>query len=94
VNTYKDNAWHLALSIVKNTEDAKDVLQQSFLSALENLGRFRNEAKFSTWLYKIVYHESIRWVKKNSIFSDAPVSEELPYNGPDQTDADNFRRKF
>jgi RNA polymerase sigma factor (sigma-70 family) len=64
INKYKDIAFNLALSIVKNKENAKDITQDSFLKVLENIGRFRSEAKFSTWLYRIVYNQSIGFVNK------------------------------
>ena len=72
VNEYKDIAFNLALGIVKNKENAKDITQDSFLKVLENIKGFRNESKFSTWLYKIVYNQSMQFIQKtNSInFSD------------------------
>ncbi len=63
IDKYKDVAYNLALSIVRNKEDAKDITQDSFLKVLEKIGSFRNDAKFSTWLYKIVYNRSIGFVK-------------------------------
>jgi len=59
IDKYKNVAYNLALSIVRNQEDAKDITQDSFLKVLENIGRFRNESKFSTWLYRIVYNQSV-----------------------------------
>lgn len=66
VDKYKDIAYNLALSIVKNKEDAKDITQESFLSVLENINRFRNTSKFSTWLYRIVYNQSVGFVKREN----------------------------
>ena len=66
VNEYKDIAFNLALGIVKNKEDAKDITQDSFLKVLENITGFRNESKFSTWLYKIVYNQSMRFIQKTN----------------------------
>ena len=66
VDKYKDIAYNLALSIVKNKEDAKDIAQDSFLRILENISRFRNDSNFSTWLYKIVYNQSIGFVKREN----------------------------
>ena len=62
INKYKDIAFNLAIGIVKNREDAEDITQDSFLRVLENIHKFRNESKFSTWLYRIVYNQSIRFV--------------------------------
>jgi RNA polymerase sigma factor (sigma-70 family) len=64
INKYKDIAFNLAISIVKNQEDAKDIIQESFLKVLENIHKFRRDSKFSTWLYKIVYNQSIGLVQK------------------------------
>jgi RNA polymerase sigma factor (sigma-70 family) len=72
INEYKDIAYNIALGIVKNREDAKDITQESFLKVLENIKAFRNEAKFTTWLYKIVFNQSIQFIQrtKSTNFSD------------------------
>lgn len=64
IDKYKDNAYNLAISIVKDKESAKDITQDSLLKVLENIHRFRNESKFSTWLYRIVYNESLQHILK------------------------------
>lgn len=66
IDKYKDIAYNLALSIVKNKEDAKDITQDSFLKVLENINRFRNDSKFSTWLYRIVYNQSLGFANSNN----------------------------
>lgn len=66
VDKYKDIAYNLALSIVKNKEDAKDITQDSFVKILENINKFRNDSKFSTWLYRIVYNQSVGFVKREN----------------------------
>jgi len=64
INKYRNIAYNLAISIVKDKESAKDITQDSFLKVLENITRFNNESKFSTWLYRIVYNESLQYIKK------------------------------
>lgn len=74
VDKHKALAYNVAYRIIQNSEDAKDITQNAFLKALENLSTFRQESKFSTWLYRIVYNEammSVRKRKKNLEFSDA-----------------------
>ena len=66
IDKYKDIAFNLALSIVKNRDDAKDITQDSFLKILENINRFRSDSKFSTWLYRIVYNQSIGFIKREN----------------------------
>jgi RNA polymerase sigma-70 factor, ECF subfamily len=46
--------YNMALRVVSNPEDAQDIAQQSFVRAWQSLPQFRGEARFSTWLYRIV----------------------------------------
>ena len=54
VNRYQGQALRLAFSLLGNYEDAKDVSQDAFVSAYRALAHFRRQAKFSTWLYRII----------------------------------------
>ena len=57
VDRYQRPALALAFSLLGNYEDAKDVSQEAFLSASRALARFRGQAQFSTWLFRIVVNE-------------------------------------
>ena len=46
-------AYTLAYRLTGNEEDAKDVVQEAYLRAYKGLRRFRGDAAFSTWLYRI-----------------------------------------
>jgi RNA polymerase sigma-70 factor (ECF subfamily) len=50
--TYADT-YTLAYRLTGNEEDARDVVQESYLRAYRGLDRFRGDAQFSTWLYRI-----------------------------------------
>ena len=49
----------LALSIVKNRQEAEDQVQTSFFKAWRRLGRFNLQSKFSTWMHSIVANQSL-----------------------------------
>jgi len=66
VNRYERYAFTLALRMVKNREDAHEVAQDAFLRAFRYLPDFRGDAKFSTWLYKIVYSTSLNFLRKQN----------------------------
>ncbi len=51
--THRD-AYGLALRLTGDEEDARDVVQDAYLRAYRSLDRFRGDARFSTWLYRIV----------------------------------------
>lgn len=64
VRRYEQYAFTLAFRLVKNREDAHEVAQDSFLRAFRYLPEFRGEAKFSTWLYKIVRSTALNFLRK------------------------------
>jgi RNA polymerase sigma factor (sigma-70 family) len=66
VNRYERYVFTLALRLVKNREDAHEISQDSFLRAFRYLPDFRGDAKFSTWLYKIVYSTSLNFLRKQN----------------------------
>jgi RNA polymerase sigma-70 factor (ECF subfamily) len=83
IEKYKNNAYNLAISIVKDKESAKDITQDSFLKVLENIDRFKSESKFSTWLYRIVYNESLQHIYKNKKFSMTDIESAKFENNSD-----------
>jgi RNA polymerase sigma-70 factor, ECF subfamily len=50
--TYSDS-YTLALRLTGDEDDARDVVQESYLRAYKGLKRFRGDAQFTTWLYRI-----------------------------------------
>lgn len=56
VDRHKDKAFTLAVRIVGDRKDAEELAQDGFLRAFRNLDQFRGDAKFSTWLYRIIYN--------------------------------------
>ena len=59
VDRYKDLAYTIAYRILGKREDAEEVVQDAFVKAFQNLSSFRQKAKFSTWLYRIIYNTAI-----------------------------------
>ncbi len=66
VNKYKSMAYSLAMKLVKNREDAEEIAQDAFIKAYQSLGQFRGSARFSTWLYRIVYNTAISRMRRSS----------------------------
>lgn len=59
VDTYQDMAITIAYRICNNMQDAEDIVQNAFVKAFHNLHTFRQDSKFSTWFYRIVYNTAI-----------------------------------
>jgi RNA polymerase sigma-70 factor (ECF subfamily) len=68
IQKHEKYAYTLALRIVKNPEEAEEIAQDSFLKVFQRLKSFEGKSKFSTWLFKIIYHESIRRLRKTKQF--------------------------
>jgi RNA polymerase sigma-70 factor, ECF subfamily len=71
VEAYSANIYRLALKILNNTQDAEDVLQETFLKAYRHLKNFDGRSKVSTWLYRIATNEALMILRrrKPGIFS-------------------------
>jgi RNA polymerase sigma-70 factor (ECF subfamily) len=61
---HEQRVYSLALRMLRQEQDAEDVTQQTFLSALEHLDGFRAEASFSTWLLRIATHAALKIIRK------------------------------
>jgi RNA polymerase sigma factor (sigma-70 family) len=64
VDTWQNMVYNTALSIVQNPEDAEDITQETFVQVYQSVDSFRGEAKFSTWLYRIVVTKSLDHERK------------------------------
>jgi len=60
----QERIYRLALRIVGNKEEAKDITQETFLAAYEHQGHFRREANFSTYIYRIALNFAFRSLKR------------------------------
>jgi len=54
VERYQGRAYRLALRVLRDEEQARDAVQDAFLKAYVNLGRFEGRSSFYTWLYRLV----------------------------------------
>jgi RNA polymerase sigma-70 factor (ECF subfamily) len=53
VHRWERHIYGLTLRMLGRDEEARDATQETFLSAYRNLSKFRGEAKFSSWIYRI-----------------------------------------
>lgn len=67
VKRYQHYVFTLALRFTHHREDAEEVAQDIFVKAYRSLSDFRGTAKFSTWLYTIVYTTSITFLRKKRL---------------------------
>jgi RNA polymerase sigma-70 factor (ECF subfamily) len=74
-NRYERRVYVLALRMLRHQQDAEDVTQQTFLSAMENLGGFRGDASFATWLLRIATHAALKVIRKQKGLDTVSLEE-------------------
>jgi RNA polymerase sigma-70 factor (ECF subfamily) len=65
VARYEKKIYNLALRMLRDPDDAREVLQETFLKVYDNLEKFRGEAHLSTWIYRIAMNEALMRIRKN-----------------------------
>jgi len=83
VRPYQKMIYTVALSMVKNDCEAEDVSQEALFKAFKNLGQFRGECRFSTWIVQIAVNESRRRLRRKQ-----KVTEESIDSGPENEEGD------
>jgi RNA polymerase sigma-70 factor (ECF subfamily) len=67
---HKDYAYSIALKIVHNSMDAEEIAHDAFIKAYKSLKKFNQQAKFTTWLYRIVFNTAVSHTRKNQLVVD------------------------
>ncbi|MBS1950040.1 MAG: hypothetical protein OJF59_002311 [Cytophagales bacterium] len=90
VNRYKSYAYTIALKVVQNKVEAEEIAQDGFIKAFQYLKKFNKEAKFSTWLYRIVFNAAISHKRKNKQPFESVENKRVEY--PERID-NNLERE-
>jgi RNA polymerase sigma factor (sigma-70 family) len=67
VDSHKRMVYTFALKMVKVPEDAEEIAHDAFVKAYQSLGAFKQQSKFSTWLFRIVFNECVSRLRKKKI---------------------------
>ncbi len=81
IEANKQKVYGLVRRLTANTEDAEDILQDSFLKAIDKIDQFRGEASFGTWLSSIALNEARALHAKNKQYELKPIEDYLPGAG-------------
>jgi RNA polymerase sigma-70 factor, ECF subfamily len=77
VRRYDRNVFRIAQHITQNREDAEDVVQEAFLKAYSNLGKFQEQSKFYTWLVRIAVNEALMKLRRRKPERTVSLDEEV-----------------
>lgn len=65
---YYKSMYNTSLRIVKDPQEAEDIMQESFLSAFRKIETYRGKVSFGAWLKRIVINNSLDAIKKRRLF--------------------------
>lgn len=83
---YCDKVYRKCLSFTKNSERAEDFTHDIFIRVATKLSGFREQAKFSTWLYSVTYNycmDQLRSPRQKEVYSDEPYEGVGMYDDDD-----------
>jgi RNA polymerase sigma-70 factor (ECF subfamily) len=83
VEPYMRKAYHMALKITRNREDAEDAAQQGFLNGYAHIHQFNGQAKFSSWLLRIVINEALTKIRQRKAQDHYLSYDGVPEQGLD-----------
>lgn len=67
--------WHIR-KIVITHDNANDVLQDTFIRIFNGINNFQEKSSLHTWMYRIAYNESIRFLEKNKIKNSVSIDQD------------------
>lgn len=96
VEAYEKPVYNVALRMLRNVEDARDVAQTVFLKAYQGLASYDPQFKFYSWIYRMAINESLNMLRSRGREA-GPVDESHPADGdgPSETlDEDQARERI
>jgi RNA polymerase sigma-70 factor (ECF subfamily) len=91
VTKFAGDIFGLAFRLTQNREEANDITQETFLSAVRGIGSFRGDAELKTWLFRIAVNHArnrFRWWKRRKL--DRTVSLDEPIGESESAEIDRI----
>ena len=62
---HHQKVYQIAISMLKNAEDAEDITQEVFINIYHAIDQFKEDALISTWIYRITINQCLDFLKQN-----------------------------
>lgn len=79
IKRYEKSMYNYGLRMLSNPEDAKDLMQEVFISVYRNLSTYRGDGSFKSWLYRIAHFRCVEFYRRKKptqALEDAPEIED------------------
>jgi RNA polymerase sigma-70 factor, ECF subfamily len=81
VKRYGRRLHRISQTVTRNREDSEDAVQEALLKAFQNLGEFREDSQFSTWLIRITVNQSLMKLRKQRAHKEVSLDEDFESDG-------------
>ena len=81
VKRYDRKLLRISQHVTHNREDSQDAVQEAFLKAFQNLGQFREDSQFSTWLIRITVNQSLMKLRRQRATREVSLDEDFQAEG-------------
>ena len=94
VERHQRRAFSIALALVRDENDARELVQDAFLRVYKNIGGFQGQSSFFTWLYRIITNLSIDLIRKPGRQVVALDEARAPGSGPGADSEEGPMKEF
>lgn len=91
IRKYNDRLFRIAMAIIYDEDEARDIMQTTYLNAYLQLPAIQNKSSFSTWLTRILINESL--LRKKKKFKQQQLLNRQPGNNENETPLKNLLNK-
>ena len=78
INRYADRAYGLASRMLKNQEDAEEVLQDVFTTVFKKISSFEGKSSFASWFYRITVNSALMKIRKRKQNRSIAIEDAIP----------------
>jgi RNA polymerase sigma-70 factor (ECF subfamily) len=90
VNRYQKLVVHITGRLIQRQEELEDVCQVVFIKVYQNIGKYRNECKLSTWIAAIAYNTSINYLRKFKKFDEVNPDDSVALRNLTDFKSENY----
>ena len=80
VARYQDRIYRFLVRLTRSQDDALELIQETFLSAYQALARWRPDARFTTWLFRIARNEAFDWLRRRKLVEFVALGDEQDFD--------------
>lgn len=92
VRNHQDRVYSVALGVMRNPHDAADIVQETFIAALQHLDSFNEQAQFSTWIHRVAIRKAYDELRRRTSRPQVADGDDAAIHAAQQHGADGHEQ--